>query len=230
MNISALSSNKLLFTGSNEETINFLAFSNNDLFISKSLIREYDFNGNAIDRTEDKIRIKSIWMLNSKSNLNHNIIQYGNFDINDAYVTENYFYFVKIVDEDNDGLLLDNDYGSGEMWRINKETFGQEFCFKIKPYNFHRFLSANDSFVVFVSEDRIPDVTEIIFYNIITKKFSVLNNIYENDWYDFRVVNSHNGEPEYFIYKKEVDEQSENEVTKVEMIYWSDLITQLEWK
>lgn len=163
MNISNLSSSRILLSTLVEEEINFLAFSNDEIFISKTSIRKVDFNGNVIDRNENKIRTKSIWLVNRKNDMKKEIIQYGEFDINDVYLTENYLYYVKIVDEDNDGLLLENDYLSGEVWRLNRVTFDDHFCFKINPYYFHRFLSADDSYVVFISEDRIPDVTEIVF-------------------------------------------------------------------
>lgn len=230
MNISNLSSNRILLATSVEEKINFLAFSEDEIFISKTSIRKVDFNGNVIESNEDKIRTKSIWLVNRKLDLKKEIIPYGEFDINDVYLTGNYLYYVKIVDEDNDGLLLENDYLSGEVWRLNRVTFDDHFCFKINPYYFHRFLSADDSYVVFVSEDRIPDVTEIVFLNLTTKQSAVLNNTNEKNWCDFRVVNNQKGEPDYFIYKQVIDEISEIEQSNVQMLKWRDLITQLQWE
>lgn len=229
MNISNLSTNKLLFSTSMEEEINFLAFSNDEIFISRTTIREIDFNGNVIENNEDKISTKSIWMINRKTDMKKEIIKSGEFDINDVYLTVNYLYYVKIVDEDNDGLLLENDYLSGEVWRLNRATLDNDFCFKVNPFYFHRFLSADDSYVIFVSEDRIPDVTEIVFYNLATKERAVLKNVYEKDWSDFRVVNNQEGEPDYFIYKEEINETSEKDISYVQVLNWKDLIAQLQW-
>lgn len=230
VNISNLYSNKIIFTSSFDEEVSFLAFSDDNIFVSKTRIRNCDFHGRVIEHEEDKIRMKSIWLVRKDDSLKKEIIPYGDFDINDVYLTENYLYYVKIIDEDNDGLLLDDDYNSGEVWRVSKTTFKEEFCFKIKPYYFHRFLSANDAYVVFVSEDRIPNVSEIVFYNILTKQFSVLNNDYEKEWYDYRLVNTQKGEPDYFIYKNDMDERSDKDPLNVHIMNWTDLITQLHWE
>ncbi|MCY9753325.1 hypothetical protein M5X00_03480 [Paenibacillus alvei] len=192
-------------------------------------MKEYDFNGNFIPKVEDRIQISSIWMYDIKNEVSKEIIQFGNFDINDVYVTGNYLYFVKIIDADQDGILSEVDYGKGEMWRVHLPTLKVDYCFKIQPYNFHRFLTANDDYIVFISEDRLPYVTEIVFYSIKSQKFSVLNNYYERDWYDFRIVNHCDGEPDYFIFKREVDVHSKTETSIVNVIHWLDLISQLQW-
>ena len=230
MNISNLSNNNILFLNNVEEESNFIAFSDDEIFISKTRNREIDFSGNMIANNEDKICTKSIWIVNYKANVKKEVIPYGEFDVQDVYLTENYLYYVKVVDSDSDGLLLEKDYLSGEVWRLNRSTLDNSFCFKIDPFYFHRFLSANDSYVVFVSEDRIPDVTEIVFYNLTTNKCAVLKNIYEKNWYDFRLISNHEAEPDYFIYKEIIDDTSEKKISNVQMLKWSDLITQLQWE
>lgn len=230
MDISNLTADKVLFSNPLEEEINFLVCTNDEVFIGKTCIRKIDFNGNVIGSPNNEIRTRSVWRLNYTTDVKQEMIQYGEFDINDIYLTENYLYYVKIIDEDNDGLLLENDYLNGEMWRVHRKTLVNDFCFKVTPFYFHRFLSANDAYVVFVSEDRIPDITEIVFYDLAAKKYAVLNNRYEKNWCDFRLVNNQNGEPDYFIYKKVADKRSKQDLSDVQMLKWSELIMQLQWE
>ncbi|WP_342565759.1 hypothetical protein NST84_11820 [Paenibacillus sp. FSL R7-0345] len=230
MDITNLSADKVLFSSPVEEEISFLACTNDEVFIAKTCIRKIDFNGNVIGSSDKEIRSKSVWKVNHKIDVKQEMIQNGEFDIHDIYLTENYLYYVKIIDEDNDGLLLENDYLNGEMWRVHRTTFVNDFCFKVTPFYFHRFLSANDAYVVFVSEDRVPDITEIVFYDLAAKKYAVFNNRYEKNWYDYRLVNNQYGEPDYFIYKKVADKRSEQDLSDVQMLKWSELIMQLQWE
>lgn len=61
-----------------EEEINFLAFSNDEIFISRNTIRKIDFNGNVIENNEDKIRTKSIWMVNLKTDIKKKLLKVEN--------------------------------------------------------------------------------------------------------------------------------------------------------
>lgn len=143
MNISSVKSYKSLFESSKGEDIDFLANSNGYVFISKTLIRKNDFNGKLIVEPDNRIRTKSIWMVDTKDDVNTEIIHHGDFDINEVYFTENDLYYLKITDTDNDGLLLESDYNNGYVWRLHRDTLEQAFCFKVEPYKFHRFLTAN---------------------------------------------------------------------------------------
>lgn len=230
MDLSKLIANKKISPGPEDEELNILEYSSVEVFISKTCIRKIDFNGNAIGSLEDEIRTRSVWSYNLETDVKKEVIPYAKFDINDSYLAGNYLYYVKIVDEDKDGLLLENDYLTGEMWRLNRTTLNNEFCFKVTPFCFHRFLSANDAYVVFVSEDRIPDITEIVFYDLAAKKYAVLNNSYEKNWYDYRLVNNQNGEPDYFIYKKVTGKIPGKDRSDVLILKWSELIMQLKWE
>ncbi|MNY31761.1 hypothetical protein D3C86_1659360 [compost metagenome] len=138
-------------------------------------------------------------------------------------------YFVKITDVDRDGLLLEEDYQKGELWRVHRQTLEQAFCFKISPYSFHRFLTANDNYLVFVSEDRVPDVTEIVFYDLNTKRLAVLNNVYDHDWCDFRLVDNTKGGPAFFLFQKRYSEGVPPDDSCINLVTWPDLLAQLDW-
>lgn len=220
MNISSLRLHNAIPGILINEDINILAAGKDHVFYSKTII----------PKDEDGIPITSIWMFNTTNETSKEVIPFGDFAIHDAYAAGNYLYFVKIVDVDQDGMLRELDYDYGEMWRVDLSTIKAEPCFMIQPYNFHRILTANDDYIVFISEDRVPDVTEIVFYSIKAQQFSVLNNDYEKDWYDFRIVNQCNGEPDYFIFKKEVVlDINSTELSVVNTIHWQDLISQLKW-
>ncbi|WP_206669743.1 hypothetical protein [Paenibacillus luteus] len=113
---------------------------------------------------------------------------------------------------------------------ITRYTLVQELCFKVNLFNLHQILSANDEFIIFTSEDRLPDVTEIVFVNIPENQYVVIHNSYETGWYDFRLVNNKNREPDYFIFNQEVSMGNVKMDPEIKMIRWLDLIPQLIWE
>ncbi|MNV48470.1 hypothetical protein D3C71_1403760 [compost metagenome] len=229
MKLSDLKMFQTIITASPNEEIHILDEHEGTYFFTKTRIKTEDFKGNKIEDIENEFQITSIWSVNITDGQICEITPYGDFDINDVYITANYLYFVKITDTDHDGLLLEEDYQGGGLWRVHRQTLEQTFCFNIRPYNFHRFLTANDNYVVFVSEDRIPDVTEVVFYDLKTKRFAVLNNVYDYDWCDFRLVDDKKGEPA-FLFQKKYSEGLTQDVPCVNLVTWPDLIAQLDWE
>lgn len=65
---------------------------------------------------------------------------------------------------------------------------------------------------------------------MLTGRFAILNNIYNKDWCDFRLVNNNQGEPEYFVFTQEVGRHDVNAFSEVKIVHWLDILQQLMWE
>ncbi|MDP4145464.1 MAG: hypothetical protein Q8936_13425 [Bacillota bacterium] len=165
--------------------------------------------------------------MNNKNRLE--ILPFGEFDINDTRVMGKYLYFIKITDKDNDGLLKD-DYYSGDIYRINLKDFNLEFCCNTVPYIFHGFEAASERYIVFRSEDRILDTTEIVFYDLEDKKKAVLTNSWDTDEMDYRFILDENQNPKYILIKKFIfDGEISSDKNKLMCFEWNNFLRKLGW-
>lgn len=149
-------------------------------------------------------------------------------------ITKNKFkanlYFTKIIDKDNDDLLKDDYYG-GEIHRINLKSFQVEYCCDIDPYNFHGFEAASERYIVFRSEDQIPDTTEIVFIDLKEKKKAVLISIWDSEEMDYKFIYDEEKKPIYILLKRFVfDGDPSSEKDKLMCFEWEDFLGKLEWK
>jgi hypothetical protein len=139
-------------------------------------------------------------------------------------------YIENITDKDNDGTLK-NDYCSGGIYRVKTNDLQVEFCCDIEPYNFHGFEVATEQFLVFRSEDQIPDTTELVFIDLKNKTKAILLDEWNNQEMDYKFIFDENGIPIYVITKKFV---FENEVSskndKLGCSSWNDFLNKLEWE
>ncbi|MDP4147035.1 MAG: hypothetical protein Q8936_21605, partial [Bacillota bacterium] len=157
------------------------------------------------------------------------VVPFGEFDINEANIIGDYLYYIKITDKDNDGLLKD-DYEGGEIYRINLKSFQIECCCNTEPYNFHGFEMANERYVVFRSEDQIPDTTQIVFVDLKNRKKAVLTNDWEIEEMDYKFIVDEVQNPKYVITKRFVfDGDPSSESNKLMCFAWDNFLGQLEW-
>ena len=202
----------------------------NGVFYFKYRILKHNFMGKEIEDSNDYIRIKSLWYFDFKSKTKIEVVPFGEFDINETKVMGNYLYFTKIIDKDNDGLLKD-DYYDGEIHRINLKSFQVEYCCDIKPYNFHGFEVASERYIVFYSEDQIPDTTEIVFIDLKEKKKAILISIWDSEEMDHKFIYNEERKPIYVLLKRFVLEgDSSSDKNKLMCFEWEDFLGKLEWK
>lgn len=202
----------------------------NGMFYFKHKFLKHNFMGKEIEDPEDYIRTKSVWYVDFKKKTKNEVIPFGNFDINETLIIGNYLYFTKIIDKDNDGLLKD-DYYSGEIYRINLKSFQIEYCCDIEPYNFHGFETATERYIVFRSEDQIPDTTEIVFIDLKEKKKAVLISIWDSEEMSYKFIYDEQQNPIYIILKRFVfDGDPSSEKNKLMCFQWEDFLDKLEWK
>ncbi|AGK96497.1 hypothetical protein [Clostridium pasteurianum] len=127
------------------------------------------------------------------------------------------------------GLLID-DYYSGEIYRINIESFKVEYCCDIEPYNFHGFEMATEKYIVFRSEDQIPDTEEIVFIDLENRKKAVLRNSWDIDELDYKFIFDEEKNPIYIATKKFVNEGVKgSEEDKLMCFEWGKFLNELEW-
>ena len=137
-------------------------------------------------------------------------------------------YFIKILDEDDDGFL-EGDYGRGaEIWRVNKIGRTLEFCFDCKDkYTHFSFETANDDVVVFRNED---EVTELFFADLLNHQIAGLLIDDGDNNFDFRFAEDEKNNPTHFLTKRCIYEAEQNSPTHtLNCIKWTELITQLDW-
>jgi hypothetical protein len=201
----------------------------NGMFYFKHRHLEYSFKGEEIKDPDDYIRIKSVWYTDFKDQTKIEVIPFGEFDINEAKIFGNYLYFTKISDKDNDGFL-NNDYCGGEIHRINIKNFQIEFCCDISPYNFHGFEMATERYIVFRSEDQIPDTTEIIFIDLKNRKKAVLTNSWDMEDMEIKFIFDEEHNIKYVITKRFVfDGDLSSENNKLMCFEWDAFVSKLEW-
>lgn len=221
----------ILDSDTEDEVIYFSETTTTGFYYTKNNYLSTDFNNQPITEKDDYIRTKSIWYADLCNNSVSEVLPSGHFDINAIYLAQNYLYILKIVDKDQDGLL-NNDYENGEIWRVNRRTHIEEYCFDIGEHNFHGFELASDQFVVFKSEDRIPDVTEIVLVDLKNKRKSTIMNIYESEnWFDYRIITDAVGNPTYLLGKRWVSEGEKGSTSnKLGCYSWSSVLDQLQWQ
>lgn len=199
-------------------------------FFTKHRYLSNDFKGNKIMDKEDYIRTKSLWYFNFKDKSKYEVIAFGDYDINQTSIIGDYLYFENITDKDNDGTLK-NDYCGGGIYRVKINDLQVEFCCDIEPYNFHGFEVATEQFLVFRSEDQIPDTTEIVFIDLKNKTNAILLDEWNNQEMDYKFIFDENGIPIYVITKKFV---FENEVSSkndnLGCFSWNNFLNKLEWE
>lgn len=201
----------------------------NGTFYFKNRILKYDFMGKKIEDSSDYITIKSIWYVDFKNKTKVEVVPFGEFDINEIRLMGKYLYFTKIIDKDKDGVLK-NDYCSGEIHRINLKSLQIEYCCDIDPYNFHGFETATERYIVFISEDQIPDTTEIVFIDLKEKKKAVLMSIWDSDEMDYQFIYDEEQKPIYILLKRFVlDGELSSEKDKLMCFEWEDFLRKLEW-
>lgn len=201
----------------------------NGMFYSKNRYLKYDFYGKEIKNSDDYIRIKSIWYIDFKSKRKIEVVPFGEFDINEAEIMGDYLYYTKITDKDNDGILT-GDYYNGQIYRINIENFKVEYCCDIEPYNFHGFEMATEKYIVFRSEDQIPDMEEIVFIDLYNRKKAVLKNSWNIDELDYKFIFDEEKNPIYIVTKKFVNEGVKgSKEDKLMCFEWRNFLNELEW-
>lgn len=127
---------------------------------------------------DDELRVRSLWYANLKTSEVHEILPYGNFDIEDFRVSsKSYYYFLK------------NDYSAGmQVCRIDSETKTVEFCVRVDE-DFHGFELVTDQYIMYRSEDKIPDVSELVIVDLKNKKITALAMTRnDTDQYEFLFV------------------------------------------
>lgn len=177
----------------------------NGMFYFKHKYLKYDFRGNEIKDPHDYIRTNSLFYIDLDNKNKVEVISFGDFDINYAMIIGNYLYFIKVTDKDNDGSLKD-DYYSGDIYRINLKNFQVEYCCDTVPYIFHGFELATERYVVFRSEDRIPDTSEIIFIDLENKKKAIFTSSWDEDELNHKFIYDEKKNPIYIVAKKFVSE------------------------
>lgn len=198
-------------------------------FYYKYRYLKYDFNGKKIKDSNDYIRVKSIWYINFSSRAKTEVVPFGEFDINEARVMGNYLYYTRITDRDNDGLLK-NDYFRGQIYRVNLDNFHSEYCCDIEPYYFHGFEAATEEYIVFLSEDRIPDTSEIVFIDLKNKKKAVITNTWDEEEMDYKFIYDEGKNLRYIVIKKFVSEDSRgSEKDKLMCFEWDSFLKRLDW-
>lgn len=151
--ISKLKPNNILDADQVDEVIHF------DVYCEISAVNDR-FSGKPIVNEDHYIRIKSLWYADLTSGKAEELVPYEQFDIQDIHIAHHYLYFIKIVDEDQDGVLAE-DYGHAEIWRVHKTNKRVEFCFDCKDkYTHFAFETANDDVVAFRIED---EKTQLFF-------------------------------------------------------------------
>lgn len=201
----------------------------NGMFYFKHKYLECDFNGKEIKDSDNYIRTKSIWYIDFTTKRKVEVIPFGEFDINQTKKMGNYLYYTKITDMDKDGLLTE-DYYHGEIHRINLKSFETEYCCDIAPYNFHGFEMATERYIVFRSEDQIPDTSEIIFIDLKEKKKAVFTSTWDIEELDYKFVFDKEQNPIYIVSKKFVKEGANGSEDDKLMCYeWENFLNQLEW-
>jgi hypothetical protein len=231
MTIHKLVPNAILDTDNESEVIYFVECTPDDVYYTKNKYFDTDFKGSPIQNTGDYIRTKSVWYGDIKTNSSIEIIPYGQFDINDFYLAGDFLYFVKIIDKDNDGILT-NDYDTGEIWRVRLDGSAAEYCFDLGHYRHHGFLACDEKFIVFESEDNIPDTTELVVLDLEKKRHFEIHILHgDENTFDYRVVKNSQGGPAYLIAKRWVSEGGKSSKDNMLGIYeWSSMLDQLNWK
>lgn len=201
----------------------------NGMFYFKYRYLKCDFNGKEIKDSDDYIRTKSIWYIDFLTKTKVEIVPFGEFDVNEARKMGNYLYYTKITDMDNDGLLTE-DYSRGEIFRINLKSFRTEYCCDLEHYNFHGFEMATERYIVFRSEDQIPDTAEIIFIDLKEKKKAVFTSIWDTEELDYKFILDKEQNPIYVVSKRFVSEGANGSEEDKLMCYgWDNFLNQLEW-
>lgn len=185
-----------------------------------------DFHGKPILDEDKYIRIKSLWYADLVNGNTKELVPYGHYDIQEIHIAQNYVYFIKIVDKNNNGFL---DYGDAEIWRVNKAKKTLEFCFDCKDkYTHFSFETANDNVVVFRVED---EVTQLYFVDLLNHKVAeLLINHEKVNNFDFRFVEDEKYNPTHLLTKKWIFETKKSSPKHtLNCIEWTQLIEQLEW-
>lgn len=199
-------------------------------FFTKYKFLSHDFKGNKILDKKDHIRTKSLWYFNFKDKSKHEVIPFGDYDINETSIIGDYFYFTKITDKDRDGTLKD-DYDGGEIFRVKINDLQVEYCCDIEPYIFHGFEVATEQYIVFRSEDKIPNTDEIVFVDLKNKTKAILLNDWKNDEMDYKFIFDENGVPVYVITKKFVFENEGGSTNyNLGCFNWDNFLSSLEWE
>ncbi len=203
------------------------------MYFKKVKYLTVDFNGNKILSDEDHVIVRSLWCINLKENAINEIVPFGNFDIGDIYITKNYVYFLKIIDKDQDGNLND-DFPSGEVWRVDKQSGTIEMCFDCGNYIFHGFEAANDRYVIFCSQDRVPDLTEIVIIDVLDSKYTVISvpaDDEQEDNYDYHFITDYEGAPQYLLSKRWVPwGEAPTSTNQIRYYLWMNVVSQLTWR
>lgn len=227
MEISKLNPTNILDTDQVNEVIHFDMFGNQKEFIFAKYRRlTTDFHGKPILDEDKYIRIKSLWYADLVNGNTKELVPYGHYDIQEIHIAQNYVYFIKIVDKNNNGFL---DYGDAEIWRVNKAKKTLEFCFDCKDkYTHFSFETANDNVVVFRVED---EVTQLYFVDLLNHKVAeLLINHEKVNNFDFRFVEDEKYNPTHLLTKKWIFETKKSSPKHtLNCIEWTQLIEQLEW-
>lgn len=144
-------------------------------FYRKCRYLSKNFKDNIIEDPRNYIRTNSLWFANLKDKTNIELVPFGNYDISEIHIMGNFLYYIKSTDKDNDGFL-ENDCDGGDIYRINIHNLKQEYCCSTSTYNFHGFEAADEDFLIFRSEDQIPDTVEEVIWDIINKRKAVLQS------------------------------------------------------
>ncbi|WP_238885066.1 hypothetical protein [Clostridium sp. YIM B02551] len=198
-------------------------------FYTKYKYLSYDFNGKKIEDKKDYIRTKSLWFVDFSDKSKYEVLPFGDYDINETSIIGNYLYITKIIDKDQDGIL-EYDYDGGDIYRINIHNLQVEFCCNIEPYNFHGFEVATEQFLVFRSEDQIPDTDEIVFIDLKNKTKAILLNDWNKECMDYTFIFDEFGTPIYVITKRYVNKDeigSSND--KLGCFSWTNFLNKLKW-
>lgn len=204
----------------------------NGFFYRKCRYLNRDFNGNKIDNPNNYIRTSALWFCDLKAKSKIEIVPFGNYDIYEISLIGNYLYYIKATDKDNDGCLENDDFG-GDIFRINIETLKNNFCCNIGTYDFHGFEAADEQFLVFRSEDQLPDTVEEIFIDLVNKRKAVIRSSFDNypgnvtykyaydesDAIGFIIINEYIGEDELGLFDN-----------KLHCFNWTNFINMLDWE
>ena len=169
----------------------------------------------------DLIRFRSIWQIDLLTIKTIEVIPYGNYDIDEFRTcSNNYFYFHQI------------DYLTGSsIVRFNKSTHEVEKCFQTAE-DFHGFEIVTDRYIVYRSEDREPDLSELIIIDMNNLEFTSIEMIRDDEQqFEFEFLKNENGEIESVMLTRWVPpDVKPSTLDRLVCCKWTDVVKTLTWK
>ena len=195
--LSLVGGNIMLDHHTSEETIRiYWEATEEGFFYLKQRVLQRENVGADDPDYEDSIRFRSIWYADLKTSTVTEVVPYGNYDISEFRATSaSYFYFHKL------------DYEKGQqICRVHKQTKEVEVCTNTDD-DFHGFEIVTDRYVMYQSEDKIPDVSELVIVDMVEQKIAAISmNRNDTDQFEYLFTVDAKGEIEDLILNRWVPE------------------------